>query len=224
MSADKKQQVLSKQQRSADQTTVELPQGEVRESEVPVNVSEDIYRFWHRHGNKLVVYSVVLLAAVLGTQLWTFFSERHEAKLRGEFAGLVSIEEKLAFAQAHPKHGLAGYARIQAGQEAYSKGDHALALDHFRNAEVALSKSSLSGWLQLAQAGCLIALDQRDEAKVLLDRIAGNELLAKGIRAEATFKAMILAKGTGEAVDSAALDALDPNGFWAERFKTIQYY
>jgi predicted negative regulator of RcsB-dependent stress response len=226
MSSDKDQSVPVSRKPTKD--GVSLPEGQERTAEVPGYVTEELYRFWTSHGSRLVFYGVALLAVVLGTQLWIHSSSSREGSLRETFSTLATNEERVAFAEKHASHPLAAYAWLQAGKEAHEAGDVETALAYFERASKPLAKKELAGWVDLHRAGCLSDLERNDEALALLAKLANDENLAKGIRAEATFKRIVIAKSMDRSelvsTETARLDALDESGFWTERLTTIQYY
>lgn len=205
-----------------------MPQGTENAPEVPDYVSEDIYRFWKNNGSRILIYSGALLVAVLGTQIWGNFSASREGKLREQYAGLATVEEKEAFAESHQSHGLAGYTYLNSAKTSYEASEYAKALEYYEKAEKSLSNTEIEGLVQIGKAACLSELDRQEEAKALLASVAENVEFAKGIRAEAMFKSIVIAASGGQddVVESytAKLEAIDDTGIWAQRLRSIKYY
>lgn len=205
-----------------------MPQGVESTPEIPAYVSEDIYRFWKNNGSRILIYSGIFLLAIIGTQSWKYLSVSSENNLKEEFAQLSSSEEMEAFANTHKSHSLAGYAYLQLAKEGFEAEDFEKAFDCYRLAEASLGGTDLEGIVILGQATSLEELDRVDEAVVLLESALGNIEFAKGIRAEAMFKRIVIAMSNGQddVVKSftAKLEAIDDTGIWTQRLRGIKNY
>ena len=226
MSADKPQK--GKTLNPTSKTKDSKSQGTETAADIPAYVSEDIYRFWKENGARILIYSALLVIAILGTQSWKYFSGAHEKSLREEFAQLSTSEEKEAFANDHKKHGLGGYAYMQLAKESLEAHEYEAALDCYANAEISLKDSEFIGIILLGKATALIELGRKAEAKSVLNKIVDNTEYADGMRAEAMFKLIVIADSDQQEEQVEALtqklEAMDETGIWAERLKSVKYY
>lgn len=205
-----------------------MPQGVESTPEIPAYVSEDIYRFWKENGSRILIYSGIFVLAIIGTQSWKYLSVSRESNLREEFAQLSTSEEKEAFANAHKSHSLAGYAYLQLAKETFEEKNFEKSFDFYSLAEASLGGTDIEGIVILGQAASLEQLDRADESLVLLESVLDNNEFAKGIRAEAMFKRIVIAMNNGQddSVKSvtAKLEAIDETGIWTQRLRGIKYY
>ena len=226
MSAEKPQK--GKTLKPASKAKDNLPQGNETAADIPAYVSEDIYRFWKENGTRILVYSALLVIAILGSQSWKYFSGTHEKNLRETFAQLNTSEEKEAFANEHKKHSLAGYAYLQLAKESLEANEFEAALNYYTNAEISLKDSEFIGVILLGKATALMELGRKAEATGALNAIADNPAYANGMRAEALFKLIVIADSDQQEEQVEAmtqkLEAIDETGIWAERLKSIKYY
>ena len=205
-----------------------LPQGTEAPVEIPPNVSEDVYRFWKENGSRIVIYSAVLLIAVLAWQIIGGSLKNRDSKLQAEYASLETTEEKLEFASSHASHGLAGYTYLTVAKDHYEAGEYEKALEAYENANESLEDTEFGGFVALGVGASLLELGKKEEAVLKFEEIARNENFAEGIRAEAMFKRIVEAQEAGEesVVDeyTTMLEAIDQSGRWTQRLRTIKMY
>ena len=125
----------------ASKTKEGMPQGNETAPEIPSYVSEDVYRFWKENGGRIIIYGLLLILAIFGTQSWKYFSVNREKSLREQFEQLTTSEEKESFANKHKSHGLAGYAYLQLAKESLKAEDYEAALKYYTEAETSLKES-----------------------------------------------------------------------------------
>jgi tetratricopeptide (TPR) repeat protein len=199
------------------------------EMDIPDHVSEDVYRFWKNHGSRIILYVVVILAAFLGTQVWKAVSSGRDDSIKNAYAQLETMEEKLAFANKHSSHGIAGYAYMEAAAEAVAEESFEQAIEYYDGAAKALKGEILEGMVLLNKAGVYELMGDDELAASEFDAIIDTVEFTKGIRAEAMFKRIALAMKNGQdgvvADLTAKLEAIEEsNLFWTERLEGVKNY
>jgi predicted negative regulator of RcsB-dependent stress response len=200
----------------------------VPELDVPDYVSEDVYRFWKNNGSRILLYIAVILVAFIGTQVWKTVRMGREDSLKDAYSQLSSQEDKLAFAQKHAGHGIAGYVYMDAAADAVSAEKYGEAASFYEKAEKALRGSTLEGVAAINGASVLELAGDESAAVKKLDAIIEKVEFTKGIRAEAMFKRIALALKSGQdnvVVDlTTKLEAIDETGVWTQRLDGVKNY
>lgn len=196
-------------------------------SELPpdADVEEKFNNFWKENG--VAIFGGIALGglAVVGVQVFGFFSDKAETAVREAFAETVSIEDKVSFAEAHVDHALGAIALLQVADTRFEEGAFGEAATRYEAAASRLEEPSLRSRARLGQAASLLFDGQTQLGQSKLEALAQDPEALPEIRSEAAYH---LAVTYWEADDLAKVDVFteviltldDP--IWATRATALR--
>lgn len=175
------------------------------DSELPpdADMEEKFNNFWKENG--VAIFGGIALGglAVVGTQLFSYFSDKAEAAVRENFAATVSVEDKLGFAQAHENHDLASIALLQVADIRFEEGAFEEAATRYKAAAALLEEPALRSRARLGEAVSYLFAEQLSAGQSALEALAQDPEALSEIRSEAAYH---LAVTYWEAQDLAKVD------------------
>lgn len=167
------------------------------------------------------------LALFIGYQLVGYMAENREAGVREAYRLVADAESRLAFAEDHVEHPLAGLAYLELAGEKYEAGAFAEAAAQYQSAIAPLGTSLLSGRAKLGYAMASIRSENVDLGEQTLRNLVDDTSQLDGTRAEAAYHLAILGWSKGEFAEVKKhlerIEELERPGFWmtkAERLRT----
>ncbi len=185
-----------------------------------------VYLLWNQYG-RLVIAAIV--AVVLFTCGWLFigwFQERQEGTIAEAYRQAVGMDDKLAFAESHSGHVLAGVALLEVAQHHYEEGDFARAADLFGQAAASLGNAPTAGRAKIGRGISLALAGETEEALNHLEDVSESTANYQSDRVEAAFHAALLAYELGRHDTARRLldrvSELDVTQAWAGRAMRIE--
>ncbi len=185
---------MSKQKKSQDPVEKAILEAQNKESELPpdADVEERFNEFWKKNGFGIFVGISLGAVLVLGFQISAYVGAQRESNIQSAYLALETPAERVAFAEEHSRHPLAGMAWLELGDAAYDAGDYSGALGHYERAARALEGTPVAGRARLGAAMSELMLDRREDAKVALNVVASDGRLLAGTRAEAAYHLAVI--------------------------------
>lgn len=167
------------------------------------DVEEKFNNFWKENG--LAIFGGIALGgmAVVGYQLFGYFSEKAEVAVSSAFAQAVSVEDKLTFADAHVDHDLGAIALLQVADIRFDEGDFAAAANQYAAATTRLEEPALRSRSRLGKGVSLLFAGNLAAGQTELEALAQDPEAIAEIRSEAAYH---LAVTYWEANDLAKVD------------------
>lgn len=198
------------------------------DSELPpdADIEERFNDFWKRNG--VWIFLVVLLAGgiVIGRQTFDYLGERREAAMQEAYLALDSSAARVAFAEAHPRHTLAGMVWMQLAAEKYEAGDYTQAAGYYERARTVLQGSPMADRARLGRAMSVLMLGDMATADEYLEALSLDARVLDTTRAEAAYHQAVLRwekgdiAGAGDSLER--IFALDDAAIWAQRATFLQ--
>lgn len=149
---------------------------------------ERLAEAWERWRMPVYVVVVAVLLGVIVTNLFDFMQERERAALAEDYRRIDTTADRVAFAQSHGDHPLAGVAYLKAADSAYEEEDFATAAERYAAAIPLLAEQpGLQGRARVGEAVALIRGGDEAAGAEQLDALAGDAAAMDLYRAQAAY-------------------------------------
>jgi tetratricopeptide (TPR) repeat protein len=183
-----------------------------------MDFEERIFLLWKKYRRVIGGLIVVFFTLFIGYQSVGYIAERREDGVREAYRLVRDADSRLAFAEDHAGHPLAGLAYLELAGEKYEAGAFAEAAAHYQSAIVPLVASLLSGRAKLGYAMASIQSENIDLGEQTLRNLVDDVSQLDGIRAEAAYHLAILHWSRGKFAEVKKhlerIEELERPGFW----------
>jgi predicted negative regulator of RcsB-dependent stress response len=151
------------------------------------DVEEKFNNFWKENG--VAIFGGIALGglAVVGVQLFGYFSGKAESAVREAFAQTITVEDKVQFAEVHAEHSLGAIALLQVADTRFEEGAFAEAATRYEAAAARLEEPSLRARARLGEAASLLFDGQVAAGQAQLEALAQDSEAMAEIRSEAAY-------------------------------------
>lgn len=197
-------------------------------SELPpdADLEERFNDFWKRNAGAIFGGIALGAVAVLGVQLYRYFDQKNEEAIRAAFAAASTPAERIAFAEAHSHHQLAGLAFLQVADSRFAEGSFADAAELYDRAAAILADAAFAMRARLGQGMSLLASGQQDAGRPVLQAVALDSATLNQIRGEAAYHLAVSYWQSGDSAKASemlgVIDQLDNAGIWAMRSEELR--
>jgi len=155
--------------------------------------------FYFREHPGYVTWALgLLVAAGLAVAVTLWGKDLYGRHLQKKFLALQSAEEKLAFAENHHSHPLAGTCFLELADTAYRARDYGLAARRYGQARKALKHSIFGGRAALGEAMSQLSGGEKEEGRIALLSTATDVHYPRSVRAGAFYLSAVLALERGK--------------------------
>ncbi|MCC5842028.1 MAG: tetratricopeptide repeat protein [Opitutales bacterium] len=198
------------------------------ESELPpdADIEERFNEFWKRNGLWIFLVVVLVGGIVIGRQTFEYIGERRETAIQDAFLALDSSAARIAFAEEHARHTLAGMTWMHLAAEKYEAEDFTQAAGYYERAGSVLQGSPMADRARLGRAMSLLMLGDAASADEYLEALSLDARVLDSTRAEAAYHQAVMRWEKGDvAAAGESLErifALDDAAIWEQRATFLQ--
>ncbi|MGH8019742.1 MAG: tetratricopeptide repeat protein [Opitutaceae bacterium] len=189
-------------------------------------IEDRLLTYWQK--NRAVVLGLIfaVLLVIVGREIWNYMQASREADTREAYGRAATTEERLAFANAHPGHPLAGAALLAVADDSYTKRDYAEAARRYAEAAQSLTEPALAARARLGQGISALQSDNSADGANVLQMLADDAGAPESLRVEALFHLASAAEAAGDHAKAREhldkLEAMNPTGIWASRASSLR--
>lgn len=178
--------------------------------------------FWLKNRNAILAACGVVLAVILGREVYFYVQEQRAVSTAKEYAACGTAADKLKqFASSNEGNPLASVAYLRVADEAYEAKKFAEAVGYYEKALKASKEFPFSGRAALGVAMSQVQSGKSAEGQNALRVLVDDKAQLKGVRAEAAYHLATLNVEAGKTEEAKKLAdqilQIDSSGMWAQR-------